>query len=85
MSFYDKKKDHANLMAFREQAVEDGYFQTKGKMTLVDGYECISVNQGEQYEFYSNGAQGLTFKLLGCPDSFNVSCEDLPYPEYHAA
>lgn len=69
-------------MAFREQAVEDGYFDTIGKIINFEGTQCVAVN-GEKYEWYQDGNYALTFKMIGSAMSFKVTCEDLPFENYH--
>jgi hypothetical protein len=79
--FFDQEKDSANLTAFREQAVDDGYLSTKGMIRTHEGTQCLAA-EGTLWEWYPRGA-GMTFKQIGSNLAFTVYCDDLPYPDYH--
>jgi hypothetical protein len=72
--FFDEKKDRANLNAFREQAVEDGYLSSIGMLRTHKGFQVLAA-EGTLWEWYPNGGRGMTFKQIGSSMSFNVVCE----------
>jgi hypothetical protein len=79
--FYCSEKAMANLKAFREQAVVDGYLSSIGMIRDYEGSSVLAA-EGTLWEWYDDG-KGMTFKQVGSNMSFTTYCDELPFPDYH--